>query len=107
MNIFKFEKENNGRWYVVLPDWTGSKEDLEMVRGADTMLDIIAQGDFEVYVTISEKEFTSSKFMLSYIQDREGGADYLLTSDLYQFEVWLCEVTKFVFGYLPKRLYIA
>ena len=30
-----FEKWEDGRWFVVLPDYDGDKEDLEMVDGAD------------------------------------------------------------------------
>jgi len=32
----KFYKEADERWYVELPEWEGSKADLEMVAGADT-----------------------------------------------------------------------
>ena len=30
-----FEKWEDGRWFVVLPDYDGDQEDLEMVDGAD------------------------------------------------------------------------
>ena len=30
-----FEKWEDGRWIVVLPDYDGDQEDLEMVDGAD------------------------------------------------------------------------
>jgi hypothetical protein len=40
MKTFKFEKEKDNRWYIILPEWTGEKEELEMVCGADSMLDI-------------------------------------------------------------------
>ena len=36
----KFNKEAD-RWYIDLPDWTGTKGELEMVAGADTLLDCV------------------------------------------------------------------
>lgn len=104
MKNFKFELVEN-RWYVVLPEWKGSKDELEMVCGADTMLDILAQGNSIVYMTISEKEYEGYKFCLEYKEDMAEGGLYSLVSKEYNFEVWLCHVTKFVFGYLPKKLY--
>ena len=35
-----FEKWEDGRWFVVLPDYDGPQEDLEMVDGADKFLDV-------------------------------------------------------------------
>jgi hypothetical protein len=104
MKNFKFELEND-KWYVILPEWEGSKDELEMVCGADTMLDIVAQGETSVYLTISEKPFENYTFTLLYKEDLAEGGLYLLTSELHEFEVWLCHVTKFVYGYLPKILY--
>ena len=106
MRWFKFEKENDDRWYVVLPEWEGDKADLEMVFGADVMLDIIAQCKFEVEVGLSLEEIDEFKMHLKYLYDEVGGAWYKLQSDLHSFEVWLCEVTLFVFGYYPKNIYI-
>jgi hypothetical protein len=39
----------------------------------------------------------------------EFGAWYKLHSDdqLFNFEVWLCPVTLFVFGHYPEKLYIS
>ena len=103
MKLFKFEKESSGRWYVVLPDWTGHKDNLEMVSGADTMLDILAQGENEVDVALSLEPFEGCNMILHY---KEGG-NYDLKSDLYNFNVWLCYVTVFVFDEYPKTIYIA
>ena len=36
-----FEKWEDGRWFVVLPDYDGDQEDLEMVDGADKLLDVL------------------------------------------------------------------
>lgn len=37
-----FVKEDDHRWFVVLPEWGGDKDELEMILGADTMLDVLA-----------------------------------------------------------------
>ena len=36
-----FEKWENGKWYVVFPDYDGDQEDLEMIDGADKLLDVL------------------------------------------------------------------
>jgi len=106
-NYFVFPKY---RWYVDLPEWGGSKEDLEMIEGADTMLDIISQGENNVILTIS-LEFFNSCDVLEKIEDTPsiGGALYIMkyyNGVEYNLQLWLCDVTKFVFGYLPEKIYI-
>ena len=105
MKTFKFYKTTENRWFVDLPTWEGDIDDLEMVCGADTMLDIIAQGENEINVSFSDKPFDCD-FILTYKNDELGGAMYKLTHDLYSFNVWLCHVTKFVFNYFPPTIYI-
>jgi hypothetical protein len=108
MRDFKFYKENSGRWFVELPEWEGSKDDLEMVCGADLMLDILAQGDCCVDVVLSTEKNNSHnhKFELSFLREESEGAWYKLTGEFHEFELWLCYVTKFVFGNLPVKIYI-
>lgn len=107
MKDFKFVKEE-GRWFVELDNWQGDRDDLEMVLGADTMLDILAQGEGEIDVTLSEEK-VPCKMRLTKKTEDELGAWYKLHSDdqLFNFEVWLCPVTIFVFGYYPEKLYIS
>ena len=45
-----FEKWEDGRWFVVLPDYDGDQEDLEMIDGADKLLDILTTDG--LYVTL-------------------------------------------------------
>jgi hypothetical protein len=103
---FKFIKELDSKWYILLPTWKGDKEDLEMVMGADTMLDIIAQGETDVEILISTDEFENYKFKLTFKNAESDGGWYSLESELFNFDVWLCKVTKFVFSEMPKNLYI-
>ena len=102
---YTFIKDEEGRWYIDLPEWEGDYEELEMVQGADTMLDIIAQGDDEVVVNISTIELPH-KMKLEFLREDCEGGWYQLTSTHHNFEIWLCHVTKFVFGNLPNTLYI-
>jgi hypothetical protein len=112
MKKLKFYKEIDGRWYVDLPEWTGSKAELEMVAGADKVLDYMSEGDGEVYLRLSEQEFENADKLefLGLATDIENGAFYKL--DKYQGvelnrEMWLCDVTKFVFGYFPKNIWVS
>jgi hypothetical protein len=105
MSRFRFNKSPENRWYVDLPEWDGDQAELEMVCGADTMLDILAQGEGSVYMTISEDPIDNPRFTLHFNREEGGGAWYDLKSDLFEFEVWLCHVTSWVFGHLPKTLY--
>ncbi len=111
MKKLKFNKEPSGRWYVDLPDWEGSKADLEMVAGADNMLEYMAEGQGHVYLCVSENEFEGAD-KLEFIKlatELENGAYYKLHS--YKgieigLEMWLCDVTKFVFGHFPNIIFI-
>ena len=105
----KFIKEENNNWYVVLPEWNGSKDDLQMVMGADIMLDILSHGnnEIELDVRLEDKEGYSR---LSKVNDCDliGGADYILDKYCgldFHLEVWLCDVTKFIYGKMPDTIY--
>lgn len=107
---YRFYKANFNQWYCDIPEWLGSVSDLEMVSGADTMLDYFAKGETEVFLTLSTDSFTSPGCLKFIEEDKNhGGAWYILESygdDNLNLKMWLCDVTKFVFGYLPKKIYI-
>ncbi len=110
MKRFDFEKDFNGNWYVVMPEWEGLKEELQMVMGADTMLDIISNNTNKVTIDFDTKMFEDASMLELYnISPKEiGGGDYFL--ETYQnkdinLKIWLCSVTEFVFGYLPFVIY--
>lgn len=114
---FRFYRvEETGRWYVDLPEWEGETADLEMVMGADTFLDILAQGENECWVMLSiVPEEGADKLTLIEPGKLEGpemgeGAWYKLETYRgidYNLDMWLCDVTKFVFGYFPEEIYFA
>ena len=109
----KFNKEIDG-WYVHLPEWEGSHADLQMVCGADTWLDILCQGEWYVWLMISDEPFTGANELrltgVGMLGDEfvDSGATYTLTNYMgipYQLDMWLCDVTLFVFGKFPETIY--
>ena len=112
MENYEFEKDPDGRWYIVLPEWTGDRGDLEMVCGADVMLDIMSQGESKVTLGLSLSYVPNSNCTtLNFICEGEdiGGGFYLMETHkgvYYNLEMWLCDVTKFVFGNMPKTIHV-
>lgn len=110
MKILDFEKTIEGRWYIVLPDWTGSKADLEMVWGADMLLNIYAQGLQKISLSVSETEIPSYDViqLLEICPATTGGAYYKvdkINGINYNFKIWLCDVTLSLYGNFPSVLY--
>ena len=109
----KFNKEFDG-WFVELPEWSGSKADLQMVCGADTFLDILCDGEWYVWLTLSDEPFTgANELKLTGIGMLDGefvdsGATYTLENYMgipFSLDMWLCDVTLFVFGKFPETIY--
>lgn len=111
MKNLKFYKESSGRWYVDLPEWEGEQADLEMVCGADTFLDILAQDETEVYINVSVTPIPNSTQIVKTEECdpyQTGGAFYQLKEHIgipYSLRMWLCDVTKYVFGNFPDSIY--
>jgi hypothetical protein len=113
MRTYRFYKDSEG-WFVDLPEWTGEKWELEMVSGADTFLDILSQGENEVHVTMSKEPFDGCEILhfqeLGRLEGSEmgTGAWYFLQNYSgidYTLKMWLCDVTIFVFGEFPNKIY--
>ena len=105
----------DGAWYIDLPEYEGDRADLQMVLGADKLLDHLADGKDQIVLLISTdvKEIRDYEGLpmfakhnwdwltkTSYIPTFTGqyyttGAEYL----------WLCPVTEFVFGEYPNNIY--
>jgi len=86
-----------------------SKADLEMVSGADQLLDILSKGGSSIELLISH-ELGDLSLSISN-RDCYSGAYYEVTGEVtpgvnIDMEIWLCDVTKFIFGYFPKKLFI-
>lgn len=109
-NELTFNK-TKGCWYIDLPEWDGSTEDLAMVNGADRMLDIIAskQGKDEVTLKVWLCKPDVPCISISKIAEDAQGATYQVNDyPEYNGTVWLCNVTKFVFlGFHPETIYFS
>jgi hypothetical protein len=84
-----------------------------MVAGADTFLDILAQGEDKVTLALSQEPIEGyNKLERTKLHQLGiGGADYILKEYMGQeinFEMWLCSVTMWVFkGVHPETIYFA
>lgn len=113
METHRFIREESG-WYIHLPAYLeqgGSKGDLAMVAGADTMLDIMAEGKNEVTIQLDTTPFKDADVLelVEVCSPAMGGGYYVLhTYNGKQIEhrMWLCAVTNFVFGNLPPKIYV-
>jgi len=105
MDIFKFEKESNGNWYVVLPDYPGEHGDLQMVAGADTLLDVLSDGGNEVSINLSTTQVEGFE-KLTRIEACKGGGALYNVNNVAEHIIWLCDVMKYVFdGGFPEEIY--
>jgi hypothetical protein len=108
-HTFDFYKDNTG-WYIDFPAFIeqglGSKADLAMVSGADTMLDYLSDRQPRVTLTFSNIEHALSRFHLRMIHHNQWGATYATNVAEVPF-VWLCNVTKVVFGGAhPREIFV-
>lgn len=108
--IKKFYKEEDNKWYIDLPEWIEKglpKEDLEMVCGADALLEILSKNTHEVHVDFNVEPFEGYTHELDKIAEDELGASYIvLNPRMYPLEIWLCPVTTYVFGNYPDKIYL-
>ena len=113
METHRFYKDGMS-WYIDLPSYLeqgGSLGDLQMVDGADEMLEMMAAGEGDVEIQISTEPFPGADLleMSEKCDPYIGGAYYLLKhyeGQAINQRMWLCQVTEFVFGVLPERIYI-
>ncbi|CAM4306168.1 hypothetical protein SAMN06265348_110267 [Pedobacter westerhofensis] len=108
---FKFYKTAAERWYIDLPEWTGSIDDLEMVQGADTMLDKVADGKNECRLILSDQPFEGADVitLLTDLTGLIGGGDYIMETyrgvSINQ-SMWICSVVTEVFDRVPSVIYV-
>jgi len=113
MKQHRFYREGTG-WYIDLPEYLaqgGSKGDLAMVAGADTMLDIVAGREASVTIQMDEQPFDGAdELVLTQLCDPVMGGGYYLMKEFEGRNVsqnmWLCGVTEFVFGSMPEQIYV-
>lgn len=103
-----FYKTEDDRWFIDLPEYIeqgGDHEDLEMVRGADNLLDRISNGSNTAQVEVSLTPRLKRGVCLVRVHQDEAGATYLNLFNPLQ-TVWLCDVTRFVFQKFPTAIFI-
>lgn len=106
MNL-EFERLEDNRWYVVLSDYEGDHEDLEMVDGADRMCAALSDDNMYVALDIAiEKPSDGDYFTLEIEGHDDDGAHYnVVGCDRFADTIWLCNVTHFIFGEHPEVIY--
>lgn len=123
--LLGFVKEG-GLWYADLPEFLaaglGDKNNLLMVEGSDTFLDLLSAGTNRIKLRISDKPFAGHRIAMRMesmgldkeLLDRVGhnpvdyGAYYqvnTLDGKPFSHKLWLCPVTEYVFGSYPRHIY--
>ena len=94
------------RWYIDIP-WIGDVNDLQMVDGADELLDEIAEGRriVRIIATISDN-ISKPDYILEKIKEDNMGGTYTITGITNVKQLWLCNVTKLIFKNFPNKIYI-
>ena len=113
MKTYRIIKEEQ-KWYIDLPEYInqgGIKADLQMVEGADKMLDVMAKGKDAVELTIARQPFPGADILtLTEKCDPVVGGGYYLMPDYEGSPInqtmWLCQVTQFVFDDIPPEIYV-
>ncbi len=95
------------KWFIDIP-WIGDVNDLQMVDGADSLLEILADGAQEFNCTVSTTMLMNRRWLvhLEKVSEDEIGANYQAISDYISTPVWLCNVTKHLFKEFPNNFYI-
>jgi len=112
-----FTKEKDNRWYVDFPEWPLSHDNLEMVAGADDLLDLLNNKKTnKVFLEIDLKRPQKDSIQLKKVHSAiTKGAFYVIETPLKGWErqtairrkqLWLCPVTLAVLGHYPKNIYI-
>ena len=131
MKVTKRFYKENGMWYIDLPEFLeaglGTKNNLLMVAGADTLLNILTDDGTDAVIEFGDERFDGCNVQLDL---NEMGKDQALLDAVghapvdygayysayntqwlgYEFKlssVWLCPVTEYVFGgKYPERIYL-
>lgn len=113
MKAYKFIKTGQD-WYIDLPEFIeqgGSIGDLQMIDGADKMLDMMAENENSVTMYVAKEQFEGADILtLTEKCDPFIGGGYYLMKQYEGLEInrtmWLCQVTEFVFGDIPTQIFV-
>ena len=106
-----FVKEDDGGWYIDLPEWKGAHSNLAMVVGADDLLEYLLKSDNRVEVEVVKSDVSlddmGDYFCCKQIDISVFGATYRVCGvEGFDRTIWICPVTLFVLGEYPKFIYI-
>ena len=112
-SIYSFVKEDR-QWYIDLPGYLahgGNKADLQMVEGADVLLNFMAHGKKIVTLQLDRAPFEGADVLklVELCDAPKGGGYYIMHTfrkQAIEKRIWLCDVTLFVFGDMPECIYI-
>jgi hypothetical protein len=113
MKPYKFIKTGRD-WYIDLPEYIekgGTVGDLQMVDGADKMLDMMAGSANSVLVYVATEQFEGADILiLTEKCDPYVGGGYYFMKKFEGQEInqtmWLCQVIEFVFGDIPSQIFV-
>jgi hypothetical protein len=126
MKRIRFIKEI-GLWYADLPEFLeqglGTKNNLLMVDGSDTFLDLLSSDGDRITLDISLVEFEGYQAKMKKVvmgknqelldavghEPVEYGAYYEvseLDGKSFSHRLWLCPVTEYVFGEYPRGMWV-
>ena len=100
-----FEKWEDGRWFAVLPEYDGDQEDLEMIDGADKLLDFLTTDALYVNIDFSTNEHESWSKLILEAHDEIGGTYSVHGIKGFEQDIWLCNVTHVIFGEHPEVIF--
>lgn len=104
-----FQRMENGRWYVIFPEYDGPSEDLEMVENADNMLEALTSDGLYVTLEVNDEEPPHNKYFTLEMEAHDpAGAHYnVCNCDRFSGIIWLCNVTHEFFGEHPEKIFIS
>lgn len=90
------------KWFADIVNYPGNVMDLEMVCGADDLLEEISQGKRQITLNVSPDHFGPDDKYIYRLHEIDGeGATYFNSEGR---SIWLCNVTIFAFGEFPEIL---
>lgn len=104
-----FVREIDGRWYADIRHWPKMfHSNLEMVAGADDLLEALDKGKGYVKVEVDVNPADKREWfkMIKVSQTYLGATYKVLYCDRYKGKTWLCNVGKFVMGKHPDILFV-
>lgn len=93
------------RWFLDIL-WEGSVDDLEMVGNADVLLSAYSNNKLIVNTIVKTESFDDFDIELTKTEVHIHGATYQVKSEHFNGDIWICDVTKTIFGDFPDKLFL-